>query len=608
MQRAIELLCPAKDIETGIAAINHGADAVYIGYEQFGARGAAGNSLADIERLTHYAHLFFVKIFVTINTILYEQELERVQGLIHKLYHVGVDAIIIQDMGILEMNLPPIPLHASTQTHNVTAEKVKFLQSVGIQRVILARELSLQEINAIRNTSNVEIEAFIHGALCVCYSGQCYLSHFLTGRSANRGECAQPCRLKYDLIDENGKILAKNKHLLSLKDFNQSQNIEQLIKAGVTSLKIEGRLKDTSYVKNITAHYRQVIDKIISNKSGIAKSSSGSCSYNFKPNPDKTFNRGYTSYFAEKRSKNMASFNTPKSTGQPLGKVTECNDSFFVINTTEEISNNDGLCFFDHRNNLVGVKVNKVVEEKIYPNQPINAKPGTTIFRNYDHKFAQQLASNKSGIRTISCKLEIKLLDSAIKFSLTDEDNITTLASFGFEAELAQKPSEMLLALRNQVEKTGDTIYEITDTSIQTDTHIPFFKLKQINIWRRELLEKHSQNRLNCHVRETRVPATNPNNYPEKNLTHTANISNTLAEKFYKKHGVTEITQSFELSNNTQNKTLMTTRYCILFEMGLCDGNGKTIKEELFLKDSSYKYALTFNCKKCEMSIKHSAK
>lgn len=608
MQRAIELLCPAKDIETGIAAINHGADAVYIGYEQFGARDAAGNSLADIERLTQYAHLFFVKIFVTINTILYEHELEKVQELIHKLYHVGVDAIIIQDMGILEMNLPPIPLHASTQTHNVTAEKVRFLQSVGIQRVILARELSLQEISTIRNTSSVEIEAFIHGALCVCYSGQCYLSHFLTGRSANRGECAQPCRSKYDLIDENGKILAKNKHLLSLKDFNQSQNIEQLIRAGATSLKIEGRLKDISYVKNITAHYRQILDNIIGDNSGIAKSSSGTCSYNFTPNPEKTFNRAYTSYFAENRSRNMASFNTPKSTGQQLGKVMEHNDSFIVINTTEEINNNDGLCFFDQKNNLVGVKVNKVVGEKIYPNQPIYAKPGTPIYRNYDHKFTQQLASNKSGIRTISCKLEVKLLDSTIEFSLTDEDNVTTLASFSFESELAQKPNEMVLVLRNQIQKTGDTIYKITDTSIQADTHIPFLKLKQINIWRRELLDKHSKNRLNGYIKVVRVHATNTVDYPETHLTHTANISNKLAEKFYKKHGATKIAQCFELSSNTQDKTLMTTRYCILFEMGLCNGNGKTIKEKLFLKDNLHKYELAFDCKKCEMSIKHSGK
>ncbi|MDD2549166.1 MAG: U32 family peptidase [Bacteroidales bacterium] len=604
MQRAIELLCPAKDVETGIAAINHGADAVYIGYKKFGARNAAGNSLADIERLTQYAHLFFAKVFVTINTILYESELENVQKLIHQLYNIGVDAIIIQDMGILEMDLPPIPLHASTQTHNITAEKLKFLQSVGIQRVILARELSLREISTIRSTSDVEIEAFIHGALCVCYSGQCYLSHFLTGRSANRGECAQPCRSKYDLIDENGKILAKDKHLLSLKDFNQSQNIEQLIEAGVSSFKIEGRLKDISYVKNNTAHYRQILDNIIKNSKSLTKPSSGSCSYNFTPNPEKTFNRGYTQYFAKGRSKNMASFNTPKSTGQPLGKIIECNGSFIVINTAEEVNNNDGLCFFDQNNKLVGIKVNKVVGSKIYPNHPLSVKLGTSMFRNFDHKFEQQLLSNKSGTRTIDCKIEIKITDSSIELLLTDEDNVATHSSFNFEPELAKNPKGMLLTLKSQVEKTGNTVYKISNIKMQTNTHVPFFKLKHINAWRRELLEAHNRNRLNAYTREARATPTKAENYPDTVLDHTANISNTQAENFYQKHGATKTAPCFELTSNNQNKTLMTTRYCMLFEMGVCNGKGETIKEKLFLMDNLHKYELVFDCKKCEMKIK----
>ena len=603
MQRAIELLCPAKNIETGIAAINHGADAVYIGYEEFGARSAAGNSLADIEKLTQYAHLFFAKIFVTINTILYNSELKKAQQLIYNLYNIGVDAIIIQDMGILEMDLPPIPLHASTQTHNTTAEKVKFLQNAGIQRVILARELSLEEIRKIRSSTNIEIEAFVHGALCVCYSGQCYLSHFLTGRSANRGECAQPCRSKYDLIDENGKVLIKNKHLLSLKDFNQTQNIEHLIAAGVTSLKIEGRLKDIAYVKNIAAHYRQILDKIIERNINLSKSSSGKCEYNFAPNPDKTFNRGYTSYFANRRSENMASFTTQKSIGQQLGAIKECNNSFIVINTSDIVNNNDGLCFFDQKDNLIGIKVNKVIGNKVYPNKPVYAKPGTVLFRNYDHKFAQELASNKSAIRTIDCKVEIKILDSSINFSLTDEDDVTTLASFSFEAELAKKPSEMLLALENQIKKTGDTIYKLSSTSIQSGNNVPFFRLKQINTWRRELLEQHSQNRIKSYKNEIRANPNNEGSYPESELNYTANIANTLANDFYKKRGVTKTSSCFEQTSDTKGKTLMTTRYCILFEIGMCKGSGKPIKEKLFLRDNNHEYALEFNCKRCEMSI-----
>ncbi|MDD2279742.1 MAG: U32 family peptidase, partial [Bacteroidales bacterium] len=385
--KKVELLSPVKNLEVGIAAINHGADAVYIGFKQFGARAAAGNSLVDIERLVKYAHLFNAKVYVTLNTILYDNELDEVQALINTLYLIGVDAIIIQDMGILEMDLPPIALHASTQAHNKSIEKIKFLEQVGISRVVLARELSIADIEQISAKSNIELEVFIHGALCVSYSGQCYLSHAITGRSANRGECAQPCRSTYDLVDEHGNIIAKNKHLISLKDLNQSQNIPALLEAGVTSLKIEGRLKDIDYVKNITAHYRKIIDSVLATDKNYKNASSGKVSLSFMPDPERTFNRGYSTYFANNRGKGLASLNTQKSIGKKLGKVTSSAEGWFEIDGNEVISNNDGLCYFSNDENLIGVKVNNVVGKRIQLNGKEAISIGTTIFRNYDHRF-----------------------------------------------------------------------------------------------------------------------------------------------------------------------------------------------------------------------------
>lgn len=600
----IELLCPAKNLETGIAAINHGADAIYIGYQSFGAREAAGNPLNDIESLIQYAHLYHSRVYITLNTILYDSEMDEVQHLIHQFHNMGADALIIQDMGILEMDLPPISLHASTQTNNFTVEKVKFLEDIGIQRVILARELSLMEISKIRHSTSVELEAFIHGALCVSFSGQCYLSHALTGRSANRGECAQPCRSRYNLVDSTGKLIANNKHLLSLKDFNQSQNIRALVDAGVSSLKIEGRLKDMGYVKNITAHYRQILDKILEQDSNLSKASSGKCVYSFSPEPNRTFNRGYTSYFAKGRSVNMASLNTPKSTGMLIGQVVSCTKEFISIKSTIEINNNDGLCFFDRDDKLLGFKVNRVEVDRIYPSEPVNIPMGTNIYRNYDHTFSQTLKNDNTSRRRIDASVKVEFSEQYIKVSICDEDSVKTHIKFQHNGSPANSTERMIHIIKKQFSKTGNTAYNIFDIVVVLDgKSVPFLSVGQINEFRRKLIEQHTLRRVDSHPVKRKIIEPNSAPYPEKKLSYKANISNKLAERFYKKHGVEQLEEAFELASLPYGKEVMTTRYCILSELGLCDGTKGPGQVKYFLQDNNQKYPLHFNCSRCEMKI-----
>lgn len=608
MNRSIELLCPARNPETAIAAINHGADAIYIGYERFGAREAAGNSLSDIEKIIQYAHIYHSRVYIALNTIIYENELKDIQKLIHTFYNMGSDALIIQDMGILEMDIPKIPLHASTQVHNVSIDKIKFLHDVGFQRVILARELSINDIIQIKENTNIELEAFIHGSLCVSYSGQCYFSQAITGRSANRGECAQPCRSSYDLVDETGKAIQKNKHLLSLKDLNQSDSILDLINAGVSSLKIEGRLKDVSYVKNITAHYRKLIDSIINDNSKIVKASSGKTHFTFTPNPERTFNRGYTSFFSKGRQVGMVSLNTQKSLGKLIGSVTKISESWFSISSNDNIHNNDGLCFINKKGVLNGFKVNSVSDEKVFPNQPVDLFVGAKIFRNYDHEFNQILKQDSSSKRLINSIVNIVICNNEISYEMVDEDQIITKIKYGSIYDRAKDSEKFLTTLQNQIMKTGNTKYDITEVNIKTIDHeLPFITIGQINSLRRDLIEKHTINRIQLHkiVAEKIIPNTTP--YPEKQLTYKANVSNSLAKKFYHRHGVEKIENAFELQNSYSGKDIMDIKYCIQFELGFC--NGKQKKEyafkQLFLKDKNRKYELKFNCKECKMGIKY---
>ena len=604
-KKSLELLAPAKNLENGIAAINHGADAVYVGYSQFGAREAAGNELSEIEKLIDFAHLFHAKVYVTINTIIFEDEIPVAEKLIHRLYQMGADAVIIQDMGILEMDLPPIPIHASTQANNVDAKKVKFFEDIGIQRVILARELSVDEIFSIRKQTKIELEAFVHGALCVSYSGQCYFSQAITGRSANRGACAQPCRSSYDLVDEDGNVIVKSKHLLSLRDNNQTENIEALIDAGVSSFKIEGRLKDLDYVKNITAHYRKLLDSIIERRNDLSRSSSGKTEILFEPDPERTFNRGYTSYFAKGREKNQSSFNTQKSVGKPLGIVSTVGENWFSLKTNEAVINGDGLCFFDKKGILTGIKANRAEGERIFPLKMNGIFKNATVYRNFDKAFNQTLNSTTS-IRQIDCEIVVKVSESNCNLSLTDEDGVETNHSVPYEFTLAKNPEAVSENIKNQIIKSGDSFLSVSKVSVEfQNPEIPFFAISQINGWRRELFSLHEKARLKNHSRPDVKIVPNTILYPENILDFKANIANPLAEKFYKRHGVEKMDKAFELKSNHAGEQLMVTRYCILHELGYCDGNrnNKLAGKKLFLRDNNRSYPLKFDCKECRMKV-----
>jgi 23S rRNA 5-hydroxycytidine C2501 synthase len=603
--KRIELLAPARNLETGIAAINFGADAVYIGYNSFGARDAAGNSIDDIEKLVEHAHFFYAKVFVTINTIIYSNELNEVKNLIHQLYSIGVDAIIIQDMGILEMDLPPIPIHASTQTHNNSLEKIKFFESVGLQRVILARELSLEEIGVISNNTTIELEVFVHGALCVSYSGQCYFSHAITGRSANRGECAQPCRSLYNLVDENGRIIANSKHLLSLKDSNQSENIDLLLDAGVTSFKIEGRLKDIDYVKNITAHYRKIIDAAIVRKSNLRKASSGIVIFNFEPNPERSFNRGFTTYFINGRQKAQATLHTQKATGQFVGKVSITSSSWFTIDGNIAIANGDGLCFFNKKGVLTGLRANKVDGSKIFPLAMNGIAIGDKVFRNSDKAFSDLLATNVAS-RQIRGNIIVAISQNTIRATFIDEDEISTSIDKEYVYEASKNITNITNSLKSQFSKTGGLPFKIQNVEVKIEKNItPFFSLSEVNAWRRELLDSHFKTRILSYPRVDISLSPNNSPYFQNQLTFNANVSNPLAKKFYLRHGAESIDDAFELDNNFWGREIMNTRYCILFELGYCNGKTKssTLPKKLYLQDQHRKYPLSFNCNHCNMSI-----
>lgn len=603
----LELLSPAKDLETGIAAINCGADAVYIGAPQYGARSAAGNSLEDIRKLVEYAHNYWAKVYVTVNTVIYNDELEDVRNLITKLYDMKVDAVIFQDMALLEMDLPPVQLFASTQTHNYEIERIKFLDQIGIKRIILARELTIDEIKQIRQEVNTELEFFIHGALCVSLSGQCYMSDELTGRSANRGECAQNCRLPYSLVDVNGKILIENKHLLSLRDLNLSEYLNDLVDAGITSFKIEGRLKDIGYVKNITAFYRQQIDEIIKNNPKYGRTSSGYSVIPFEPDPERTFNRGYTTYFFNDRTDKVSSHNSPKSTGKYLGKVTEVNKNGFVIGTTERISNGDGLCYYDNKGALAGMYVNRIEGKTVYTQEFNGIKPGTKIFRNYDQSFEKKLGQEcKRKIRT---EIAIEEIESGLKVTAKDEDGVAVSENFELQKEIATNPDRANETIKRQFAKSGDTIFDIDMVKVSCDKPL-FIQISSINEMRRKILQRLETERLGKYKIEigkqnTELKTKNQEpKLPESNLDYKFNITNKLSEKFYREYGALKIEPGYELQKNHSGKTVMTCKYCIKDELGLCPfDTDKKVDEPLYLVNESRKYRLHFNCKDCLMEI-----
>ena len=617
-QRKIELLAPAKNLECGIEAVNHGADAVYIGAPKFGARAAAVNSLEDIAALVAYAHLYNVRIYVTVNTILKEEELAETEKMIWELYRIGVDALIVQDMGITRLNLPPIPLHGSTQMDNRTPEKVRFLADAGFRQVVLARELSLQEIRRIHEACpETPLEVFVHGALCVSYSGQCYVSQACFGRSANRGECAQFCRLPFSLVDADGKTIVRDKHLLSLKDLNQSEVLEDLLDAGASSLKIEGRLKDVSYVKNVTAAYRSKLDAIFARRKEYVRASSGTCRFDFTPRLDKSFSRGFTHYFLQGRDREISSFDTPKSLGEEMGTMKEQRGNYLTVAGVKPFHNGDGVCFLDEQGRLQGFRINRVDGNKLYPAGDVpRIKPRTRLFRNFDQEFERILA-RKSAERKIGVGWELADTSSGFALTVADEDGNRITLSFPYPKELARTPQSE--NLRTQLGKLGNTPFEVmplggTDSPSATTAPAIAINLLQnwfipasvIADWRRQAIDKLTAARRITYRRELHVWKPTRHRFPATSLTYLGNVMNTAARSFYQAHGVASVEPAYE-KQAVPEAVLMFCKHCLRYSMGWCPTYQKghsPYREPYYLVGTDGKrFRLTFDCKNCQMKV-----
>ena len=607
MKKKIEILAPAKDLIHGMAAINSGADAVYIGAPQFGARSNATNSIEDVAALVQYAHLYHAQVFVVINTILYDNELETCRKMIWELYHIGVDALIVQDMAIMEMELPPIVLHASTQANNRDADNIKFLKDAGMKRVVLARELNLHQIKEISEASDVELEFFVTGALCVSFSGNCYMSVANGERSANRGSCAQNCRLPYNLIDGHGDTLIKNSHLLSIKDFDVSDQIPNLIEAGICSFKIEGRLKDIVYVKNNVSFLRQKLDAFLEKNDNYTKASSGSCTYTFDSALNRTFNRGYTDYFVNERHQSIGSWESPKSKGQYIGKLIKTIGGAYEIENGELLNNGDGLCYINENNEADGIYVNKVENGLAYPNVLKELKVGTFIYRNNDAAFIKIVEREDSAVRKISTTLLLTENENGFELIATDEDGYVSTVHLAHAKEQTKNNLSIEENIKTQLAKTGFTPYTANEINVMF-TQNWFLPISKINEMRRTVYEQLSAIRLANYKREEHQIVKTNHPFPVNQLDFTYNVSNKMARKFYERHGVTEIEKAFELQWDPGKSRVMTTKYCIKYELEKCpkyhkDTMETKLKEPLVLKQGELEYKLKFNCKPCEMEI-----
>jgi putative protease len=601
--KKIELLSPAKNLECGIEAIKHGADAVYIGAPKFSARAAAGNSLDDIKQLVEFAHIYNARVYVAVNTILRDEELKETEKLIHELYNIGVDALIVQDMGITRLNLPPIPLHASTQMDNRTPERVKFLSEAGFRQVVLARELSLKEIAAIHEASpDTPLEVFVHGALCVSFSGQCYVSQHAFGRSANRGECAQFCRLSFSMVDADGKTIVQDKHLLSLKDMNQSERLEELLDAGATSLKIEGRLKDVAYVKNVTAAYRKRLDEIFERREEYVRASSGHSHVSFTPQLNKSFSRGFTNYFLDGRNADIYSFDTPKSLGEEMGRMKEARGNYIVVAGLKAFNNGDGVCYLDEQGRLKGFRINRVENNKIFPQEMPRIAPRTLLYRNFDQEFEKTL-SKPTADRKLNVDVELAENNFGLTLSMRDEDGVHISITHECTLEDARTPQEN--NIRTQLGKLGNTPFEAvrTDVNLSGNRFIPSSLLADM---RRRAVDKLLEARRTTYKREIAVWRQTSHRYTADTLTYLGNVMNSEAKRFYAGHGVKSIAPAFE-KEPVAGATLMFCKHCLRYSMGWCVKRGQQkspYHEPYYLISSDGKrYRLSFDCKNCQMLV-----
>lgn len=649
MAKRIELLAPARDLQTGIEAVRHGADAVYIGAARFGARADAGNSVEDIRQLIEYAHLYDVKVYVTLNTIIFEEELDEARQLIEKLDEAGTDALIVQDMAVPFLlpkkkkntsttDKPPLfgkglSLHASTQMDNRTAEKVAWLRDLGFEQVVLARELTLSEIQEIhRQVPDVKLEVFVHGAICVSYNGQCYASQHCFGRSANRGQCAQFCRMPFDLVDKNGHVLQRQKHLLSLRDMNRSADLEALLNAGVSSLKIEGRLKDPTYVKNVVAYYRQRLDEIFQRRPEYCRSSFGHEVFAFAPNPVKSFNRGFTDYFLHGRTSDMANIRTPKNMGEPIAYAQNKNEKEKWISITRSthsrLHNGDGLCFLNNEDQLIGFRVNRTDGNKIYlagHNESLsvlrNLRTPTLLYRNHDQQF-EHLLSKATATRKIGVRWLLRETESGFLLRLTREDGIKTEQEFTYPHEPARCPQTE--PITHQLSRLGDTPYECMGVEIEMAQNL-FIPGSILAEWRRTITDESLHQRLPICQTENNEYDEEPtkskydspgtadkrqSDYIIRNhslITYLGNVANQPARQFYLNHGATQVDWAMEVEpphrKEEKELLLMTCRYCIRHELGMCNKEKKELSPLYLRLSDGRRFRLHFDCRKCQMLV-----
>ena len=595
--RYIELLSPAKDLTAAIAAIDHGADAVYMGGVRFGARQAAGNSIDDIARAAEYAHRYGARLHATLNTLLFESELRDAELLAHELIAAGVDALIVQDMAFREMNLP-IEMHASTQVGNTTPEGVKFLEECGFARVILERSLTLEQIREICKATNAEVECFVHGAICVGHSGRCFLSRTTSHRSGNRGECSQPCRLPYDLKDEQGRTILSGKHLLSVRDMDLSDELEFLMDAGITSFKIEGRLKDARYIKNVVSHYRHRIDDILARRKDIIRPSAGKSTIEFTPDPAKSFTRGASTYMLHGKQAGVASFDTPKAIGEYLGQVERITRDGFALDKRSDLAAGDGICILTSEG-MKGTNINAIEGTTIIPNRIEGITKGAKVYRNYDHRFTLSLDRSRTR-RAVDVKAWLTLSAEGCTLKVKDEQGIEAEVTRKESLQPANDPQKMCDTARRQIEKSGGTIFSVTEVEVKGGEF--FAPASLLSDMRREALESLLKARIAAPRHHKILTDDGSACYPWQIITKYENVTNSLAEKFYRRHGVEQIEPALELQPTTRERVMISS-YCIRREIGECLKEGSKLRGNLYIEHGAAHYRLNFDCKQCLMTL-----
>ena len=596
--KTVELLAPAKDYASAVAAVDYGADAVYIGGAKFGARQAAGNAAEEIARVAEYAHRFGVRVHATLNTLLWDDELEEAERQARELIAAGVDALIVQDMALRRMSLP-VELHASTQVCNSTPEGARFLGEAGFARVILERNLSLDEIRAICSATTAEVECFVHGAICVGYSGRCFLSRSMSGRSGNRGACSQPCRLAWDLTDGKGRTYIPGKHLLSVRDMNLSQRIGDLLDAGVTSFKIEGRLKDTNYIRNVVAYYRRAVDEALAVRPGFVRSSVGESVPDFTPDPSKSFTRGESEYFFAGKRPGVASFDTPKAVGEQVGRVAKVSGGSFTLSGEAELAPGDGICFISPRG-VMGTNVNAVEGRRITPNRMDGIVAGAAVYRNSDRLFNLRLERSRTR-RVIPAAAVAEASAEGFTITYTDCEGVAASAGRTVPLDTAKNPGANASALRVQAMKSGDTIFTVRDVEVRgAEWFVPASLAAEV---RREAFAALDEARRNRPLEHRILPDDPAARYPSEELTAEENVTNRLAEAFYRDHGVVRNERGLDLAPTTAGHRVMRSAYCIRREIGECLRERPQLRGDLYLEHGAHRYRLEFDCAACEMSL-----